>query len=402
MAKPSHPLALLGAALLATLATGAAQAQNADKVTIGFVTDMSSVYSDGDGKGGLAAIQMAIDEVGGKVLGKPIQLLSADHQNKADIAASRAREWFDTQNMQMLVGGTNSSAGLAMGKIADEKKRVYMITGSGTSAFTNELCSPYFIHYTYDTVAHAKASGKAITEAGGKDWFFLTADYAFGHALEADTSKVVKAQGGRVLGSVRHPLNASDFSSFLLQAQNSKAKVLALANAGGDTINAIKAAREFGIDKSMQITALLIFSSDIQTLGLKQTQGLIYADNWHWERSPESKKFAEDFYAKTGKMPTSIQASDYSAVKNYLRIVQKLGTTDADKVMAEFKSIELNDMYGKGRVRPDGRYAHDMYLLQVKSPAESKGKFDYFKVLKTLPGEEVFTTKEESRCKLWK
>jgi branched-chain amino acid transport system substrate-binding protein len=373
-----------------------------DKVKIGFITDMSSLYADVEGKNGALAIQMAIDDFGGKVLGKPIELLSADHQNKADIAASKAREWIDTQELSMLFGGTNSGAGLAMAKVAQEKKRVYIVNGAGSSALTNEQCSPYTVHYAYDTVALAKGTGGAVVAQGGKDWYFLTADYAFGAALEADTAKVVKEKGGQVLGSVKHPLNVSDFSSFLLQAQNSKAQILGLANAGGDTINAIKAAKEFGISKSMKMVGLLVFVTDIHSLGLRNTEGLMLTTSWDWNLNDKTREFGKKFFAKTKRMPTDIQAADYSATMNYLKAVQAAGTTDADKVMEKLKSTPIDDFYAKGTIRPDGRFVHDMYLVQVKSPAESKEPWDYYKVVTKLKGEEVFTTKAESRCALWK
>ncbi|EER61869.1 extracellular ligand-binding receptor [Acidovorax delafieldii 2AN] len=373
-----------------------------DKVKIGFITDMSSLYSDVDGKNGAVAIQMAIDDFGGKVLGMPIELVSADHQNKADIAASKAREWIDTQGLTMLLGGTNSGTGLAMAKVAQEKKRVFMVNGAGTSALTNEQCSPYTVHYAYDTVALAKGTGGAVVDKGGKDWFFLTADYAFGAALENDTARVVKEKGGRVMGSVKHPLNASDFSSFLLQAQNSKAQILGLANAGGDTINAIKAAKEFGINKTMKMAGLLVFVTDIHSLGLKNTEGLLLTTSWDWNLNDQSRAFGRKFFAKTKRMPTDIQAADYSATMTYLKALAAAKTTDADKVMEKLKSSPIDDFYAKGHIRPDGRFVHDMYLVQVKAPAESKEPWDYYKVVSKLPGEQVFTTKAESKCALWK
>jgi branched-chain amino acid transport system substrate-binding protein len=262
------------ASLLALALTAAFAAPAAGKVKIGFITDMSSLYADVEGKNGAVAIQMAIDDFGGKVLGKPIELLTADHQNKADIAASKAREWIDTQGISLVFGGTNSATALAMAKVAQEKKRVFIDNGAGSSALTNEQCSPYTVHYAFDTVALAKGTGGAVVDTGGKSWFFVTADYAFGHALEADTSKIIEARGGKVLGSVKTPLNASDFSSFMLQAQNSKAQILGLANAGGDTINSIKAAKEFGVTKNMKLAGLLVFFSDIHSLGLKNTEGM--------------------------------------------------------------------------------------------------------------------------------
>ena len=402
MRQQLTPLALAICAL--GLAHGAAQAQFKEPATvkIGFITDMSSLYADVEGKHGATAIQMAIDDFGGKVLGKPIELLTQDHQHKPDIAATKAREWIDTQNLTMLFGGTNSGVALALAKVAQEKKRVYINNGAGSSALTNEQCSPYTIHYAYDTVALAKGTGGAVVDNGGKDWFFLTADYAFGHSLEADTTKVIKAKGGNVKGSVRHPLNASDFSSFLLQAQNSKAQILGLANAGGDTINAIKAAREFGINKSMKMAGLLVFLTDIHSLGLKNTEGLLLTSSWDWNLNDETRAFGRKFQAKTKRMPTDIQAANYSATTNYLKAVEKAGTTDADKVMAVLKSTPLKDFYAEGVIRPDGRYAHDMYLMQVKSPSESKEAWDYYKVVSKLPAAQVWTTKEESKCALWK
>ena len=384
----------------AGLAASAAHAQ--DKVKIGFITDMSSLYADVEGKNGALAIQMAIDDFGGKVLGQPIELISADHQNKADIAASKAREWVDTQGVTMLFGGTNSGTALAMAKIAEEKKRVFIDNGAGSSALTNEQCTPYTVHYAYDTVALAKGTGGAVVKNGGKDWFFLTADYAFGQALQDDTTKVVTAAGGKVLGSVKHPLNASDFSSFLLQAQNSKAHILGLANAGGDTINAIKAAKEFGINKTMKMAGLLVFLTDIHSLGLKNTEGLLLTTSWDWNLNDQTRAFGKKFFAKTKRMPTDIQAADYSATMNYLKAVQAAGTTDADKVMAKLKSTPIDDFYAKGTIRPDGRFAHDMYLMQVKAQADSKEPWDYYKVVAKLPADQIWTTKAESKCALWK
>ena len=393
-------LVLSAVSLAVAFATGAVQAQ--EKVKIGFITDMSSLYADVEGKGGATAIQMAIDDFGGKVNGLPIELVTADHQNKADIAASKAREWIDTDNLTMLFGGTNSGTGLAMAKVAQEKKRVFMVNGAGASALTNEQCSPYTVHYAYDTVALAKGTGGAVVAQGGKNWFFLTADYAFGAALEADTARVVKEKGGTVVGGVKHPLNASDFSSFLLQAQNSKAQILGLANAGGDTINAIKAAKEFGINKSMKMAGLLVFITDIHSLGLKNTEGLLLTTSWDWNLNQETRAFGKKFFDKTKRMPTDIQAADYSATMTYLKAVQAAKSTDADKVMAELKKMPINDFYAKGSIRADGRFVHDMYLMQVKSPSESTQPWDYYKMVAKLPGEEVFTTKAESKCALWK
>ncbi|VWD57276.1 branched-chain amino acid ABC transporter periplasmic branched-chain amino acid-binding protein [Burkholderia lata] len=387
---------------LATAAFTAGAAQAADTVKIGFVTDMSGLYADIDGQGGLEAIRMAVADFGGKVLGKPIEVVYADHQNKADIAASKAREWMDRGGLDLLVGGTNSATALSMNQVAAEKKKVYINIGAGADTLTNEQCTPYTIHYAYDTMALAKGTGSAVVKQGGKTWFFLTADYAFGKALEKNTSDVVKANGGQVLGTVRHPLSASDFSSFLLQAQSSKAQILGLANAGGDTINSIKAAKEFGITKTMKLAALLMFINDVHSLGLETTQGLVLTDSWYWNRDAASRQWAQRYFGKMKKMPSSLQAADYSSVTTYLKAVQAAGTTDSDKVMAELKKIKINDFYAKGYIRTDGSMIHDMYLMEVKKPAESKEPWDYYKVLATIPGEQAFTTKQETRCALWK
>lgn len=396
--KMKH-LAVAAAAFAMGAVSMGAQAQvSGDTVKIGYITDLSGLYADIDGPGGLEAIKMAIEDAGGKVLGKPIELVSADHQNKADIAASKAREWMDQQGLDLLVGGTNSGTALAMNKVASEKKRVYINIGAGTARLTNEECSPYTVHYAYDTVALAKGTGSAVVKQGGKSWFFLTADYAFGHSLEQDTAAVVKANGGTVAGQVRHPLSASDFSSFLLQAQSSKAQILGLANAGGDTINAIKAAKEFGITKSMKIAGLLMFINDIHSLGLKNTEGLLMTDSWYWDMNDDARKFANRFFGKMKKMPSSLQAADYSAVSTYLKAVAAAKTDDPDKVMAELKKMKINDFYTKGYIRQDGRGIHDMYLMQVKSPAESKKPWDYLKVVATIPGDQAFTTPADSKC----
>jgi branched-chain amino acid transport system substrate-binding protein len=382
------------------LAATAAQAQ--EKVKIGFITDMSGIYADVEGKNGAVAIQMAIDDFGGKVLGRPIELLTADHQLKADIAASKAREWVDTQGLTMIFGGTNSSTGLAMAKVAEEKKRVFIVNGAGASALTNDQCSPYTVHYAYDTVALAKGTAGAMIARGDKSWFFLTADYAFGYSLEADATRVIKEKGGTVVGGVKVPLSNSDFSSYLIQAQGSKAQVLALANAGGDTINAVKAANEFGLTKTMKIAGLLVFTTDVHSVGLKAMQGLLLTNSWDWNLDDKTRAWAKRFFDKTKVYPTDIHAADYSATMTYLNAVKAADTTDADAVMAKLKSTPIDDFYAKGYVRPDGRFVHDMYLMQVKTPAESKGPWDYLKVVQKLNGEEVFTTKAESTCKLWK
>jgi branched-chain amino acid transport system substrate-binding protein len=400
-------LKALALAVSATFALGAAASASAqvsgDVIKIGLITDMSGLYADIDGPGGVEAVKMAIADFGGKVNGKKIEFVYADHQNKADIAASRAREWFDREGVDMLLGGTNSGTNLSMAKVAAEKKKPFISIGAGSARLTNEECTPYTIHYAYDTVALAKGTGSAVVKQGGKTWFFLTADYAFGASLENDTAAVVKANGGKVLGDVRHPLSASDFSSFMLQAQASKAQILGLANAGGDTINSIKAANEFGVTKSMKLAGLLMFINDVHSLGLGLTKGMYLTDSWYWDQSDASRKWARRYFDKMKKMPSSLQAADYSATMQYLNAVKAAGTDDADKVLAKMKSTKVNDMYAKnGTYRADGSMIHDMYLMQVKDPSESKYPWDYYKVAQTIPGDQAFTTKAESKCALWK
>ncbi|MDQ1816921.1 ABC transporter substrate-binding protein [Massilia sp. CCM 9210] len=381
-----------------------AQAQiSNDTIKIGMLTDVSGVYADVDGAGGAEAVKMAIADLGGNINGKKIEFVFADHQNKADIAASKAREWFDQQGVDMLIGGTNSGANLAMAKIAAEKKKVFMSIGAGTARLTNEECSPFTVHYAYDTVALARGTGGAIVKQGGKNWYFLTADYAFGQSLEKDTTEVIKAAGGTVAGTSKHPLSASDFSSFLIKAQGSKAQILGLANAGGDMINAVKAANEFGVGKSMKLAGLLVFINDIHTLGLNMTQGMYLTDGWYWDQSPESRAWSKRYFAKMKKFPSMLQAADYSAATNYLNAVKAIGTDDSEKVMAQLKKTKINDMFTKGgEIRPDGRMVHDMYLMEVKKPAESKYPWDYYKVVATIPGAQAYTTKAETKCALWK
>ena len=383
-------------------ATAAAQISG-DVVKIGFITDISGLYSDIDGQGGVEAIKMAIADFGGTVNGKKIEVVTADHQNKADIAASKAREWFDREGVDVLVGGTNSATGLAMAKVATEKKKPFISIGAGTARLTNEECSPYTVHYAYDTVALAKGTGGAVVKQGGKTWYFLTADYAFGASLESDTAAVVKANGGQVLGSVKHPLSASDFSSFLLQAQASKAQILGLADAGGDTINAIKAANEFGVTKTMKLAGLLMFINDIHSLTPALTQGMYLTDSWYWDQNDDTRAFAKRYFSKMKKMPSSLQAADYSATLHYLNAVKAAGTDEPEKVWEKFKSTKVNDMYAKnGTIRPDGTMVHDMYLMEVKTPKESKAPWDYFKIVSTIPGDQAFTTKAETKCAAWK
>jgi len=387
-----------------TLFGSSAQAQvSGDVIKIGFITDLSGLYADIDGPAGGEAIKMAVADMGGAIAGKKIEVLVADHQNKADVAAAKAREWMDQQGLDVLIGGTNSGANLAMAKIAAEKKKPFIVVGAASSALTNEQCSPYTVHYAYDTTALAKGTGNAVVKQGGKSWFFLTADYAFGAQLQNDTSTVVKAAGGTIVGSVKHPLSASDFSSFLLQAQSSKAQILGLANAGGDTINTIKAANEFGITKTMKLAGLLMFINDVHSLGLKATQGMYLTDSWYWNRDAETRAWSRKFFEKIKRMPSSLQAGDYSAALQYLTAVKAIGSDDADKVLAQMKKTKINDVFAKGGyIRDDGRMIHDMYLMQVKTPAESTEPWDYYKVAETFKGDTAWTTKAESKCALWK
>jgi branched-chain amino acid transport system substrate-binding protein len=387
-----------------TMFGNSAHAQiSGDVIKIGFITDLSGLYADIDGPAGAEAIRMAIADLGGAVAGKKIELLVADHQNKPDVAAAKAREWFDQQGMDMLIGGTNSGTGLAMAKVALEKKKPYLSIGAGSSALTNDQCSPYTIHYAYDTVALAKGTAPAVVKAGGKSWYFLTADYAFGTALQADATAAVTKAGGSVVGSVRAPLAASDFSSFLLQAQSSKAQILGLANAGGDTINAVKAANEFGITKSMKLAGLLMFINDVHSLGLKATQGMYLTDSWYWNQNAETRVWSKRFFDKFKRMPSSLQAADYSAALFYLAAVKAVNSDDGDKVNEQMRKSKVNDMYAKnGYIRADGSMIHDMYLMQVKTPEQSTTPWDYYNVVATTKGEDAFLTKAESKCALWK
>ncbi len=394
--------AAAAAAALGLSAPAGAQISN-DVVKIGFITDMSSVYADVDGPGGVEAIRMAIAEMGGAINGKKIEIVSGDHQHKADVASSMARTWFDREGVDMLIGGTNSATSLAMAKVALEKKKPFIAVGGGTTRLTNEECSPYTIQYAYDTTSVARASGGAVVKQGGKSWFFLTADYAYGASLEKEVADVVKTSGGSIVGKVKHPISTGDFSSFLLQAQTSRAQVLGLANAGNDLINSIKGANEFGLTRTMKMAAPLMFETDIHALGLKATQGMYTSSAWYWDMNEQSRAWSRQFMEKVKRAPTFVQAGDYSAALHYLKAVKALGTDDADKVMARMRSTKVNDMFASGGVvRPDGRMVHDMYLVQVKTPEESKYPWDYFKILQTVPGEQAFISKAESTCALWK
>ncbi len=388
----------------AALGSFGAQAQMSnDVVKIGFVTDMSGLFSDIDGSGGVEAVKMAIADFGGQVGGKKIELLTFDHQNKADLASTKAREWIDVQKADMLLGGVNSAVGLAMSKVAADKKTVYISVGAGTARLTNEECTPYTINYALDSIAQARVAGRAVTNQGGKSWFFLVADYAFGQSLEKDTAEVVKANGGTVVGSVRHPVSAPDFSSFLIQAQGSKAQVLGLANAGSDLHNAVKSAAEFGVNKNVRMTAMMQFISDTHSMGLQATQGMYLSEAWYWDLNDDTRKWSRRYFEKTKRMPTVLQAGAYSATTTYLNAVKAVGTDNAEKVMAQLKTAKINDFFAKGGyIRPDGRMIHEYYLMQVKKPSESKYPWDYYNLVQTVKGEDAFNTQAESKCALWK
>ncbi|QIL74393.1 ABC transporter substrate-binding protein (plasmid) [Diaphorobacter sp. HDW4B] len=393
---------LLCAATAVTWGAGVRAQTSDDVVRIGVLADMSGLYADMGGAGVVEAVKFAVADMGGSVNGKKIEVVNANHSAKADIAATRAREWFDTQGVDMIISGPSSGTSLAIAKVATEKKKVVMVTGGVAAQLTNEECSPYTVHYLYDTVALARGTGSAMTKQGGKNWYFLTVDYAFGESLERETTQVVKAQGGKVVGSVKHPLSANDFSSFLLQAKASGAQVLGLANGGGDTINSIKAANEFGITQSMKIAGLMLFLTDVHSLGLKLTSGINLTEAWYWDTDDKTRAWAKRFNDKMKKMPTSMQAASYSAALQYLNAVKAAGTDQSETVMKQLRTQKIDDMYtSSGRIREDGRMVHDLRLMEVKSPAESKRPWDYYKEIQVIPGEQAFASKAESKCKLW-
>jgi branched-chain amino acid transport system substrate-binding protein len=385
LSKTAMALAL-SAAFVAPAAMAAA-----NEVVIGDIDDMSGVYADVIGQGGVEAAKMAIADFGGTVLGKKVVFLSADHQNKPDVGASKFREWADQSGVNMILGGSNTGVSLGMAKVAAQKKVPFIAIGAAGASLTNEDCTPYTIHYAYDTTSLANGTASAMVKEGGKSWYFLTADYAFGTQLRDAATGVVNANGGKSLGEVRVPLATTDFSSFLLQAQGSGAQVLGLANAGQDFTNSLKAAQEFGITKKMKPAALLAFISDIHSLGLKTAQGLYLTTGWYWDHDADTRAWAKRYFAVMKKEPTMNQAAYYSATLHYLNAVKTVGSTDPDKVMAEMKKAKINDMFVKGGyVRADGVMIHPMYVMQVKTPAESKYPWDYYKVVKTMPGEEAF------------
>jgi branched-chain amino acid transport system substrate-binding protein len=371
-----------------------------DVVKIGVLTDMSGVYADYGGPGALTAAKMAIEDFGGKMFGKNIEIVNADHQNKPDIAKSVTQQWFDRDKVDMTVENLNSAVALTVQALGKEKNKITIVTGAASSRITNEDCAPDTgIHYLMDTIALSNVVGKAIVKDGGNSWFFLTADYAFGHSLEKDTGEVVKAAGGKVMGAVRHPLSTGDFSSFLLQAQSSGAKVVGLANAGGDTVNSIKAASEFGLTKKQNLAALLMLISDVHAVGLNTAQGLYLTEGWYWNMNDESRKWASRFEATMKRKPNSNHASVYSSTLHYLNAVKAAGTDDTAAVMKKMRETPINDMFAKGgKLREDGRMVHDMYLFQVKSPAESKGPWDYYNLKGTVKGEDAFQSVAAGKC----
>ena len=398
-------LTTLACAAAFAMLSGAASAQiSGNTVKIGVLTDMSGTYSDLAGAGAVLATQMAIEDFIAEA--KPafkVEMVSADHQNKADIASNKAREWFEREGVDTATELVTTSTALAVMKIAKEMNRVALMSGPASTPITNEQCNDVTVHYTYDTYALANGTAKAVTQQGGNTWFFLTADYAFGQALEKDSSAVVTANGGKVLGSVRHPFPASDFSSFLLQAQASGAKIIGLANAGADTTNAIKQAAEFGVTPKQALAGLLMFISDVHSLGLQATQGMYLTTGFYWDLDDQTRASSKRFFDKQKRMPTMVQAGQYSSVLHYLRAVQATGSDEAGKVMAQMKATPIKDFFGKnGRIREDGRMVHDMYLAQVKSPAESKYPWDYYHIRQTIPAEEAFQPLAQSRCPLVK
>ena len=397
--------AAVAAGLVLTVSGGAAQAQISDDVVkIGVLTDMSSLYADATGKGSLAAVEMAVGDYGGKVKGKPVVVVAADHQNKPDVGVSIARNWYDNEKVDAIFDVPTSSVALPISALTREKNKIHINSGGGSSDITGTACSPNTVHWTYDTYALSNVAGKAMVKRGEDSWFFVTADYAFGMALERDAANVVKENGGKVVGDVRHPLNSSDFSSYVLQAQASKAKVVALANAGGDTTNALKQASEFGLMKGGQkLIALLLEITDVHSLGLKEAQGLILTDAFYWDQDDATRAFSNRFLAKVGHMPTMIQAGLYSATMHYLKAIEAIGTDEAPKVMAQMRATPINDFFARnGKIRIDGRMVHDMYLFEVKKPEESKGEWDLYKLIATVPGDEAFRPLDKGGCPLVK
>ena len=372
-----------------------------DVVKIGVLNDQSGLYADLGGPGSVVAARMAVEDAGGAVLGKPVEIVFADHQNKSDIGAAIAREWFEVGKVDMAIGFDHSAVALAVEQLAAEKNRIAIAGAVGSTAFTGKSCTPTEASWIYDSYALTTSLAKAIVAEGRDTWFFITVDYAFGHSLEADATAAVKAAGGKVLGSVRHPLNTADFSSYLLQAQASGAKVVAFANGGGDMVNATKQANEFGLTKNQTIVSLLVFISDVHSMELQAAQGLKFVTAFYWDRDDESRAWSKRFFARQGRMPTMPQAAVYSAIRHYLAAIAAAGTDEAKAVMAKMRERTVNDFYVRnGRLRKDGRLVHDMYLAQVKKPSESTKPWDYYKMLATIPGEQAFRPLSEGGCPL--
>jgi branched-chain amino acid transport system substrate-binding protein len=394
------PIALIAAAIIGA-ASAHAQVSD-DVVRIGVLNDQSGLYADLGGPGSVVAARMAIEDAGGAVLGKPVELVVADHQNKADIGAAIARQWFDAEKVDMVIGFDNSAVALAVEQLAAERNRIAIAGAVGSTAFTGKACTATEASWIYDSYALTTSLARSVVAEGRDTWFFLTIDYAFGHSLEADATNAVVAAGGKVLGSVRHPLNTSDFSSYLLQAQASGAKVVALANGGGDMVNAIKQANEFGITRGGQsVVSLLVFISDIHSIGLQSAQGLKFATAFYWDRDDESRAWSKRFFARHNAMPTQAQASIYSAIRHYLKAIGAAGTDEAKAVMAKMRDIPVNDFYVKnGRLREDGRLVHDMYFAQVKKPSESKDPWDDYNILGSIPGATAFRSLKDGGCPL--
>jgi branched-chain amino acid transport system substrate-binding protein len=406
MSRTFRNVAVAAVAAVAMLAAGGARA--AEKVSdgvvkIGVLTDMTGAYSDLAGPGSVVAAQMAIDDFGGTVLGKPITLVSADHQNKADIASNLARKWYDEEQVDVIADLVSSSTALAVMPVAASKKRITLLSGPGSDPITGEKCTAYNVHYTYDVYAMAHGTASAVVAAGGKSWFFITADYVFGRTLEEDSAAVVKAAGGEVKGAVRAPFPTTDFSSYLLQAQASGAQIIGLANAGADTINSIKQAHEFGITPKQSLAGLLVFISDIHSLGLDAANGMYLTTSFYWDRDEASRAWSKRFFAKHQKMPTMVQAGVYSEVTHYLQAVKAAGTDDADAVMKKMKETPVNDFFARnGVIGADGLHRHEMFLAQVKTSAESKAPWDYYKMVRTIPAAEAFPALSASKCELVK
>ncbi|SHN72610.1 ABC transporter substrate-binding protein [Bradyrhizobium erythrophlei] len=393
---------LLSAAVAACALLVAAPAL-AQGVKIGILNDQSGVYADYGGKYSFEAAKMAIEDFGGEVLGQKVEIISADHQNKPDLATSIARRWYEVENVDMITELTTSSVALAVQDLSKEKKKIDIVVGAATSRITGDACTPYGFHWSFDTHALAVGTGGALVKAGGDTWFFMTADYAFGYSLEKDTSEIVKENGGKVVGSVRIPLNSSDFSSFLLQAQSSKAKVIGLANAGLDTTNSIKQAAEFGIVKSGQkLAGLLMTLAEVHGLGLEAAQGLVLTEAFYWDQNDKTRAFSERFFKRTGRMPSMIHAGTYSSTLQYLKAVKAAGTKDSDAVVKKLKELPVDDAFAQGKVLENGRFVHDLYLFEVKKPSESKKPWDYYKQLAVVPGDKAFPAAKDSGCPLTK